>query len=193
MHRREVLIGGGALGAAAVVGGAAAYRSSVSLDDYEAAIARTRAELRRDPGAADLIRYATLAANGHNTQPWRFRVTREGIAVLPDFSRRTPVVDPDDHHLFVSLGCAAENLAIAAASRGRSGEVSFNTQDGGTILVGTGVGRGAHGELAAAIPSGSRRAPNMMVALFPLQNCRPSRLPPPCRESRPSLSSTALA
>lgn len=152
MRRRQVLIGGGALGATALVGGAAAYRGSVSLDEYEAAVARTRAELQRQPGAADLIRYATLAANGHNTQPWRFRVTRDAIAVCPDLSRRTPVVDPDDHHLFVSLGCAAENLAIAAASRGRSGQVSFSRQDGGSVLVGMQLGRGEHGELAAAIP-----------------------------------------
>jgi hypothetical protein len=27
--------------------------------------------------------------------------------ILPDLSRRCPAVDPDDHHLFVSLGCAA--------------------------------------------------------------------------------------
>ncbi|MDF3839985.1 nitroreductase family protein [Cupriavidus basilensis] len=66
----------------------------------------------------DLIRYASLAANSHNTQPWLFQVGNEGIRLLPDFARRTPVVDPDDHHLFVSLGCAAENLAISAEAMG---------------------------------------------------------------------------
>jgi len=30
----------------------------------------------------------------------------------PICARRTPVVDPDDHHVFVSLGAAAENLAL---------------------------------------------------------------------------------
>lgn len=152
MRRRELLIGGGALGATLLVGGAAAYRSSVSLDDYEMAVAQTRAELRRDPSTAELIRYATLAASGHNTQPWRFRVIREGIAILPDFSRRTPIVDPDDHHLFVSLGCAAENLAIAAASRERSGAIAFTQLDGGSVLVGTHLGRGENGDLVTAIP-----------------------------------------
>ena len=49
-----------------------------------------------------------------------------GIDVLPDLSRRTPVVDPDDHHLFVSLGCAAENLALAAMARGCRGDPMFD-------------------------------------------------------------------
>lgn len=151
MHRRDVLIGGGVLGASLLAGGGIAYRESVSLDDYQATVARTRAELRRDPSAADLIRYATLAANGHNAQPWRFRVTSEDIAVLPDFSRRTSVVDPDDHHLFVSLGCATENLSIAAASRGRSGSASFNPENR-SVLVSTTAGRSENGDLVAAIP-----------------------------------------
>lgn len=72
----------------------------------------------------ELIRYATLAANGHNTQPWRFRLRGESIDILPDPTRRTPAVDPDDHHLWASLGCAAENLKLAAAAFGRHAEVS---------------------------------------------------------------------
>lgn len=69
-----------------------------------------------------LIHAATLAANGHNTQPWRFRVEPRAIEILPDFSRRTPVVDPDDHHLFVSLGCATETLLQAGLGYGWAGE-----------------------------------------------------------------------
>lgn len=33
--------------------------------------------------------------------------------------------DPDDHHLFVSLGCAAENLVQAAPAMGLRGETGF--------------------------------------------------------------------
>ena len=82
-----------------------------------------------DPGIADIIRYATLAANGHNTQPWQFRVEESAIEILPDLSRATPVVDPDNHHLLVSLGCAAENLLIAATATGRAGQLE--TDPGG--------------------------------------------------------------
>jgi hypothetical protein len=66
----------------------------------------------------DLVRQATLAASSHNTQPWKFTVAARSITILPDLTRRTPVVDPDDHHLFVSLGCATENLVHAAQASG---------------------------------------------------------------------------
>lgn len=73
----------------------------------------------------ELVRYATLAANSHNTQLWRFKIEPWRITILPDFTRRCPVVDPDDHHLFVSLGCATENLMVAAEAYGLRGNVSF--------------------------------------------------------------------
>lgn len=76
--------------------------------------------------ARELIRHATLAASSHNTQPWKFRIRKDRITILPDFSRRCPVVDPDDSHLFKSLGCAAENLVHAAAAQGFSTEIQFD-------------------------------------------------------------------
>jgi nitroreductase len=74
-----------------------------------------------------LVRYATLAASSHNTQPWKFSVTPGSIAILPDLTRRCPVVDPDDHHLYASLGCAAENLLLAAQAAGLRGELSYSS------------------------------------------------------------------
>ena len=92
---------------------------------YDEGAAATRAALAANPAIPELIRFATLAANGHNTQPWRFRIGPQGADILPDLTRRTPVVDPDDHHLFASLGCAAENLMLAAAARGSTGDIGF--------------------------------------------------------------------
>lgn len=66
----------------------------------------------------ELVRHATLAPSSHNTQCWKFAIREKEIAILPDMTRRCPVVDPDDHHLFVSLGCAAENLVQAAQACG---------------------------------------------------------------------------
>ena len=106
------------------------------MEGYSAAMDTLRAPLPASPDARDLIRFATLAANSHNTQAWSFKVAGTTIDILPDRTRATPVVDPDNHHLFISLGCAAENLAIAAASRGMPGEVTFE--------VGTGEIRFAH-------------------------------------------------
>ena len=65
-----------------------------------------------------LVAEATMAASSHNTQPWRFEIGADRIRILPDFARRCSVVDPDDHHLYASLGCAAENMVQAAATRG---------------------------------------------------------------------------
>jgi hypothetical protein len=65
-----------------------------------------------------LVSEATLAASSHNTQPWKFELGERSIAILPDFARRCPVVDPDDHHLWVSLGCATENLVCGALATG---------------------------------------------------------------------------
>jgi hypothetical protein len=98
--------------------------------DYDNAVRAVRQPGPARPGmldAKELVRYATLAASSHNTQPWRFRVRPASITILPDYSRRCPAVDPDDSHLFKSLGCAAENLvlwrsgpgAVSGASRVR--------------------------------------------------------------------------
>ena len=74
----------------------------------------------------ELVRYATLAASSHNTQCWQFKIADNGIVILPDFTRRCPAVDPDNHHLFVSLGAATENLLQAASYNGLQGEVNFD-------------------------------------------------------------------
>ena len=124
MNRRTFLVGAG--GALMLVGGTTAWMSSVgSMADYEAYTKHLRAALAMPPDIRGLIRYATLAANSHNTQPWRFQIGDRFIDILPDVARRTPAVDPDDHHLFVSLGCVMENLAIAAAASGWPGGVQM--------------------------------------------------------------------
>jgi Nitroreductase family len=79
----------------------------------------------------DLVRYATLAPSSHNTQCWKFRTSEDSISVLPDFSRRCSVVDPDDHHLYVTLGCAVENLVVAAEAHGFSTEVNAKNPEQG--------------------------------------------------------------
>jgi hypothetical protein len=78
----------------------------------------------------ELVRCATLAPSSHNTQCWKFRIGERGIDILADLSRRCPVVDPDDHHLHVSLGCAAENLVLAAAHHGLHAEARFEPATG---------------------------------------------------------------
>ncbi len=83
----------------------------------------------------ELVRYATLAPSSHNTQCWTFETRRDRIVIRPDLARRCPVVDPDDHHLFVTLGCSAENIVQAASQHGYRGEVFVDTADGDAVVV----------------------------------------------------------
>jgi nitroreductase len=131
--RRNLLIGAGTLAVCGVGASVLGRRRMGSMDEYNAAVAASRAALSQRPSLRELIHYATLAASGHNTQPWRFRVSEGQVDILPDFARRTPAVDPDDHHLFASLGCAAENLVIAARASGRETNVLFDPAHAGTV------------------------------------------------------------
>ena len=72
-----------------------------------------------------LIRYAVKAPSGHNTQPWKFAYRKNIIKLFPDYNRRLPVVDQDDHALFISLGCAVENLVVAANHFGYRADIDF--------------------------------------------------------------------
>lgn len=105
-----------------------------------------RAQLR------ELVRYATLAPSSHNTQCWRFHLEEHTISIRPDFSRRCPVVDPDDHHLYVSLGCALENLLQAARAHGLAAHVVVGGPTSGATRVEFGPGRPEPTPLFAAIP-----------------------------------------
>ena len=123
-----------ALGGAGGVGLSACSQES-GAPSYEIAAAQTwRLDGLRDRAASasfmdmgqELIRCATLAASSHNTQCWKFALADNAITILPDLSRRCPAVDPDDHHLFVSLGCATENLVHAALAHGLRAEPQFD-------------------------------------------------------------------
>jgi len=67
-----------------------------------------------DAQAEFLLRYAILAPSSHNSQPWRFAVDGPEVIVDVDESRWLDVADEDRRELFLSVGCALENLLIAA-------------------------------------------------------------------------------
>lgn len=101
--------------------------------DYDKAVSETWRHC--DPAVGreylNLVRYATLAASSHNTQPWKFKLEPGKILITPDLARRCPAVDPDDHHLYASLGCAAENLLWAAQAAGLQGHLSSDPSTSG--------------------------------------------------------------
>lgn len=61
-----------------------------------------------------LIRYALLAPSSHSTQPWKFSLGPNRVQVFVDKTRWLRVADQDQRELHVSVGCALENLLIAA-------------------------------------------------------------------------------
>lgn len=100
----------------------------------------------------ELVRYATLAPSSHNTQCWKFEIADQAITIFPDLSRRCPAVDPDDHHLYISLGCACENLASAALAHGLQADARYDAARD-AIRVSLEPTRPQISPLFAAIPS----------------------------------------
>ncbi len=125
-----------------------ASRPADAAMSYDEAVSTSRAPLQPNPRDRELVRFAALAANSHNTQPWTFTARGNEIVIAPDVTRRCPVVDPDDHHLFVSLGCAAENLVLAASTLGLKATPVF---DGDGIVIALEAAPPATSVLADAI------------------------------------------
>lgn len=113
-----------ALGSAVTAGGYALYEFTPWLN-YEDQVESVRNFVNDESHMHALIHYATLAANGHNTQPWKFAPGQNVIDIYPDYSRELPVVDPQHRELWISLGCALENLLLAAQALGFAGTVTY--------------------------------------------------------------------
>ncbi len=148
LNRRGLLLAAGA----AVVAGGAIYATTRG-PSYESVAHSvwTPPTAAGDPDLRYLIHHATLAANSHNTQPWLFSGSAKSVTIRPDLERATPVVDPDNHHLFASLGCAGENLLLAAAAAGTSGELQFVDAGDGHIEIALAAGDAKQDPLFAAI------------------------------------------
>jgi hypothetical protein len=67
-----------------------------------------------------LVAAAILASNPHNTQPWRFRVTADAIRIEADTARHLGAFDPYRREMWTGLGCAVENIRVAAPGLGFS-------------------------------------------------------------------------
>jgi len=68
--------------------------------------------------ALGLVRAAVLAASAHNSQPWLFRLSADSVELYADTARNIGTMDPLRREMYISLGCALENLLVAAEARG---------------------------------------------------------------------------
>lgn len=65
-------------------------------------------------GPLPMVRAAILASSPHNTQPWRFRIAPDRIDLFADIGRNLGSFDPYLREMHIGLGCAVENMMIAA-------------------------------------------------------------------------------
>ena len=90
---------------------------------------------RDTPGPLGTVAAAILAANPHNSQAWAFHVTETAVDVYADPARGTGTLDTLGRELQIGLGCALENLVLAARVRGLDPTVSVLPQRPGSDLV----------------------------------------------------------
>jgi hypothetical protein len=107
-------------------------------------------------GVDRVVAAGVLACNPHNTQAWRFTVAGDVINVHSDPTRRMPRNDASAREHFAGLGCAVENMVIAAGPAGFTAEVVLFPDGTGSdhvarITLAAG-GSGAENALADAIP-----------------------------------------
>ncbi len=72
-----------------------------------------------------LLQYAILAPSFQNTQPWKFQIRKDGIDLFADRLLWRKVADPDQRELRISIGCALENLMIAAEHFGMGHQLTY--------------------------------------------------------------------
>ncbi len=109
-----------------------------------------------------LVRAAILAASPHNTQPWLFKVTDSSIELYIDTQRNVGALDPDLREEHIGMGCALENLTLAAPANGYSataellpgklGPIPANPKPQLLARVNLAAGKREENELYNAIP-----------------------------------------
>ncbi|OYY64188.1 MAG: hypothetical protein B7Y49_10575 [Sphingomonas sp. 28-62-11] len=120
--RRSIIIGAGTA-SVALVGGGAAWRV---MRTPTTAIAPWTIDPRRptDP-RLDALRYAILAPNPHNRQPWLIElVGTDRVLLRCDLDKRLPETDPFDRQITIGFGTFIEVARIAAAERGYAIDVT---------------------------------------------------------------------
>lgn len=115
-RRRLIQAAAGSCGAVALAGLGRALQVGLlppSRHPYEA-----WETLRIEPGLRAVVAAAVLAANPHDSQPWKFRLGDHAIDVHLDRARALGPVDPFLRQMHLGIGCALENLVVGATGQG---------------------------------------------------------------------------
>jgi hypothetical protein len=108
-------------------------------------------------GVDRVVAAGVLAANPHNTQPWRVVVDDNTVHLYSDPDRRMPANDASGREHYAGIGCALESMVVAAASAGLAPRAALFPEPEDPELVARLVlepataARAEDAELAAAI------------------------------------------
>ena len=73
--------------------------------------------------AERIVAAGILASNPHNSQPWLFRITTSTIDLFAVPERQIGVIDPFRREMVIGLGCAIENMRLAAEAEGFKADI----------------------------------------------------------------------
>lgn len=119
MRRRSLLKGAGVLTVAVVGGGVwRAWDQGVFSTGEGPAYEPWKDWRNAKDSPLALVSSAILAASPHNTQPWLFKVNDSAIELHIDLSRNVGALDPYLREEHIGMGCALENLLLAAPANG---------------------------------------------------------------------------
>lgn len=95
----------------------------------------THKKMERPTELRKLVELGIKAPSGHNTQPWKFKIYNNTIEIQPDFRYSLPIVDPNHRELYISLGCAGENICAAAPIFGYKADWSSKINSNGVYSI----------------------------------------------------------
>ncbi len=122
------------IGTALIGGGIAMYvlGSPLSVDTQKALEGV-------DGEVCEALYVGSLAANSHNTQPWKVTIDPQErrVQVELDKERCLAVADPEHHEAFITLGCYIESLMEGFAAYGYDASVEYRSEasDGPSALT----------------------------------------------------------
>ena len=82
-----------------------------------------------------LLHFPILAPSGHNSQPWQFHIKENVVSIRVNEERSLSYSDPKRRQLLIAMGCALENLLIAADYYGFDANVNYFPNAGDHNLV----------------------------------------------------------
>ena len=136
MQRRKFLKGAGLVTVAVAGGGVwRAYDQGVFSVGRGPAYEPWKDWRAANEGPMALVSAAILAASPHNTQPWLFKIHDSAIELYVDTQRNVGALDPYLREEHIGIGCALENLMLAAPANGYSATVTLVAGKLGPIPV----------------------------------------------------------